>query len=136
MINNKWAYSLETDLYSIIKHNAMAILSQEYPDIFFTIEEEINSEPIFPTVLIQSVEPTETNEDLEADRINVISFTTQVTVTTNKSRNEALKIANIIADLYKQKLFKIKPFPFARKEDNLWIATFRAKRKFGWNDIL
>lgn len=136
MIDNQWAYDLETDIYSVIKHSTNFILSEMYPNIFFTTEENINDEPVFPTVLIQSLEPIETDDDLEADRINAINFTAQVTVTTNKSRSEALKIANIIADLYKQKMFKIKPFPFARKEENLWIATFRAKRKFGLNDVL
>lgn len=136
MINNEWAYNLETNLYSVIKSNAMAYLEEDYPDIFFTTEEEISDEPVFPTILIQSVEPTEMNEDLEADRINTISFTTQVIVTTNGGRSEALQIASVIADIYKQKMFKIKPMPFARKEDKLWTATFRAKRKFGWNDIL
>lgn len=136
MIDNQWAYDLETNVFSIIKTRALAVLESDYPDIFVTTDEESDSEPVFPTVLIQSVEPTETHSDLESDRINVVDFTAQVTVTTNQSRSDALRISGAIADLYKQSLFKIKPMPFARKEGNLWIATFRAKRKFGWNDIL
>lgn len=136
MIDNQWAYDLETNVFSIIKARTLAVLENDYPGIFVTTDEESNSEPVFPAVLIQSVEPTETHSDLESDRINVVDFTAQVTVTTNQSRSEALRISGTIADLYKQSLFKIRPMPFARKEGNLWIATFRAKRKFGWNDIL
>lgn len=136
MIDNEWAYDLETNLYSVIKSNALLKLQEHYPDIFITTEEESDDAPAFPAVLIQSLEPTETNEDLEADRINAINFTAQIIVQTNNSRSEALYIANCIADIYKQRMFKIKPMPFVRKENELWTATFRAKRKIGWNDIL
>lgn len=34
MINNEWAYNLETNLYSVVKSNAMAYLEEDYPDIF------------------------------------------------------------------------------------------------------
>lgn len=135
MIDNQWAFDLETNVFSTIKKKALAILEDNYPDISITADEESNDTPVFPTVLIQAVEPTETNSDLEADRINTVDFTAQVTVTTNRSRSEALQVSNVIADLYKKRLFKIKPMPFVRK-GNLWTATFRAKRKFGWNDIL
>lgn len=136
MVDNQWAFDLEINVFSIIKRKALTILNDNYPNINITTDEESNYKPLFPTVLIQSIEPAEINRDLEANRINTIDFVTQVTVTTNKSRSEALKVSNTIADLYKQRLFNIKLMPFARKEGNLWIATFRAKRKFDWNDII
>ena len=86
MIDNQWAFDLETNVFSIIKKKALAILEDNYPDISITADEESNDTPVFPTVLIQSVEPTETNSDLEADRINTVDFTAQVTVNKPKQK--------------------------------------------------
>lgn len=51
------------------------------------------NKPVFPTILIQSVEPTETNSDLEADRINTVDFTAQDNSNNNRSRSEALQVS-------------------------------------------
>ena len=78
----------------------------------------------------------EQNEDLERERMNTVLFTAQVTVTTNKSRSEALNVAQTVADEYKAMSFKLVPAPFARKNGKIWTATLRARRSFDWNDRL
>ena len=87
-------------------------------------------------MLVQALEPIEQNEDLEGRRTNTVLFTAQVTVTTNKSRSEALNVAQTVADEYKAMSFALKPAPFARKNGKLWTATLRARRSFDWNDRL
>ena len=111
-------------------------MKNKYPKIRFTNEEEADGNAIFPTVLIQSVQPLEKVADLEKINIDTVLYTTQVTITTNKSRNEALNIAYEIADKFKQMAFTLNPMPFVRKENKVYTATFRASRTFDWNDII
>lgn len=132
----EWAYNLERTIFSIVKARAENSLKNKYPKIRFTNEEEADGNTIFPTVLIQSVQPLEKVADLEKINIDTVLYTTQVTITTNKSRNEALNIAYEIADKFKQMAFTLNPMPFVRKENKVYTATFRASRTFDWNDII
>ena len=135
-VRTEWAYNLERTIFSIIKARAENSLKNKYPKIRFTNEEEADGNAIFPTVLIQSVQPLEKVADLEKINIDTVLYTTQVTITTNKSRNEALNIAYEIADKFKQMAFTLNPMPFVRKENKVYTATFRASRTFDWNDII
>ena len=100
-VRTEWAYNLERTIFSIVKARAENSLKNKYPKIRFTNEEEADGNAIFPTVLIQS-QPLEKVADLEKINIDTVLYTTQVTITTNKSRNEALNIAYEIADKFKQ----------------------------------
>lgn len=132
----EWAYNLERTIFSIVKARAENSLKNKYPKIRFTNEEEADGNAVFPTVLIQSVQPLEKAADLEKINIDTVLYTTQVTITTNKSRNEALNIAYEIADKFKRMAFTLNPMPFVRKENKVYTATFRASRTFDWNDII
>lgn len=132
----EWAYKLERTIFSIVKARAENSLKNKYPKIRFTNEEEADGNAVFPTVLIQSVQPLEKAADLEKINIDTVLYTTQVTITTNKSRNEALNIAYEIADKFKRMAFTLNPMPFVRKENKVYTATFRASRTFDWNDII
>lgn len=134
-VRTEWAYNLERTIFSIVKARAENSLKNKYPKIRFTNEEEADGNAIFPTVLIQS-QPLEKVADLEKINIDTVLYTTQVTITTNKSRNEALNIAYEIADKFKQMAFTLNPMPFVRKENKVYTATFRASRTFDWNDII
>ena len=135
-VRTEWAYNLERTIFSIVKARAENSLKNKYPKIRFTNEEEADGNAIFPTVLIQSVQPLEKVADLEKINFDTVLYTTQVTITTNKSRNEALNIAYEIADKFKQMAFTLNPMPFVRKENKVYTATFRASRTFDWNDII
>lgn len=135
-VRTEWAYNLESTIFSIVKARAENSLKNKYPKIRFTNEEEADGNAIFPTVLIQSVQPLEKVADLEKINIDTVLYTTQVTIITNKSRNEALNIAYEIADKFKQMAFTLNPMPFVRKENKVYTATFRASRTFDWNDII
>lgn len=135
-VRTEWAYNLERTIFSIVKARAENSLKNKYPKIRFTNEEEADGNAIFPTVLIQSVQPLEKVADLEKINIDTVLYTTQVTITTNKNRNEALNIAYEIADKFKQMAFTLNPMPFVRKENKVYTATFRASRTFDWNDII
>lgn len=133
---SEWAYNLERTIFSIVKARAENSLKNKYPKIRFTNEEEADGNAVFPTVLIQSVQPLEKATDLERINIDTVLYTTQVTITTNKNRNEALDVAYEIADRFIQMAFILNPMPFVRKEDKIYTATFRASRTFDWNDII
>lgn len=133
---SEWAYNLERTIFSIVKARAENSLKNKYPKIRFTNEEEADGNAAFPTVLIQSVQPLEKVTDLERINIDTVLYTTQVTITTNKSRNEALNVAYEIADRFKQMAFTLNSMPFVRKENKVYTATFRASRTFDWNDII
>lgn len=134
---NQWVYDLEKLTYAIVKTRCESKLKTKYPKLKFTQEEQSDSSTAsFPTVLVQALEPIEQNEDLEGERTNTVLFTAQVTVTTNKSRLEALNVAQTVASEYKAMSFKLVPAPFARKNGKIWTATLRARRSFDWNDKL
>ena len=134
---NQWVYEIEKRTYAIIKTRCEKKLKTKYPKLKFTQEEQSDSATAsFPTVLVQALEPFEQNEDLECERINTVLFTAQVIVTTNKSRLEALDVAQTVADEYKAMSFKLTTIPFVRKNGKLWTATLRARRSFDWNDRL
>lgn len=128
---NQWAFDLETNVFSKIYEK----LSQKYPKALITKEEQSGSSPVFPTILIQSIDPVEENADLET-QISTVLFSTQITVTTNKSRSESVSIANEVAKLYKNLSFKLVGMPYCRKNDKLWTTIIRARRRFDWNDRL
>lgn len=129
--SNQWAFDIETNVYSKIYSQAKA----RYPNAYITREEQSNTTPEFPTILIQALTPVEKNADLET-QINSVLFSTQITVTTNKSRSDALNIANTMAQLYKRLSFELVGMPYCRKDDKLWTAIIRARRTFDWNDRL
>lgn len=128
---NQWAFDIETNVFSKI----YAQLHEKYPKALITRDEQSSTTPTFPTILIQALEPVERNPDLET-QINSVLFSTQITVTTNKSRSDALNIANTIAQLYKSLSFELVGMPYCRKDDKLWTAIIRARRTFDWNDRL
>ena len=134
---NQWVYEIEKRTYAIVKTRCENKLKTKYPKLKFTQEEQSDSAAAsFPTVLVQALEPIEQNEDLECERVNTVLFTAQVIVTTNKSRLEALDVAQTVADEYKAMSFKLTTAPFVRKNGKLWTATLRARRSFDWNDRL
>lgn len=116
---NQWVYDLENLTYAIVKTRCEKKLKTKYPKLKFTQEEQSDSATAsFPTALVQALEPIEQNEDLECERINTVLFTAQVIVTTNKSRSEALNVAQAVANEYKAMSFKLTTAPFARKTAN------------------
>lgn len=129
---NQWAFDLESHLFSKIYSN----IFPKFQNANITKDEQSTSSPVFPTILIQSVDPVEENSDLESTQINTILFCAQVTVTTNKGRSEALSIAHALTQEYKNMSFKIITMPICRKQDQIWSVTFRARRAFDWNDRL
>lgn len=131
-----WAFNLESTIFNIAKARAETGLKKTYPNIRFTNEEEADGNAVFPTVLIQSMQPLEKVVDLEKINIDTVLYTAQVTVTTNKSRAEALNVANEVAGRFKQMAFTLNPMPFVRKENKVFTATFRATRTFDYNDVL
>lgn len=133
---NQWVYDLETKIYSVVKSISESKLKKKYPDIFFTQEEESYEKPTFPSILIKRLQTAERNSDLERIAVVTVPFTAQVTVTSNKGRRDAYCVADTICDVYKSKGFLIKNMPNVRKEDKLWVATFRVSRNFDRNDIL
>lgn len=128
---NQWAFDIETNVFSKI----YAQLREKYPKALITRDEQSGTTPTFPTILIQALEPIERNPDLET-QINSVLFSTQIKVTTNKDRSTVMSIASEVAKRYKDLSFQLIGMPYCRKEDKLWIATFRARRTFDWNDRL
>ena len=70
-VRTEWAYNLERTIFSIVKARAENSLKNKYPKIRFTNEEEADGNAIFPTVLIQSVQPLEKVADLEKINIEI-----------------------------------------------------------------
>ena len=122
---NQWAFDIDTNVFSKI----YAQLHEKYPKALITRDEQSSTTPTFPTILIQALEPVET-------QINSVLFSTQIKVTTNKDRSTAMSIASEVAKRYKDLSFQLIGMPYCRKEDKLWAATFRARRTFDWNDRL
>lgn len=91
-----WTTDIETDIYSIVKSKVVSALSKEYPNIYFTMDDSVQTEPKFPTIYIQFISSIEQETDFEGKDIPAILLTVQFEVTVNKA--QGIRSARLIAD--------------------------------------
>ena len=133
---NAWAYNIESTIYSIVKSNTYSAILKKYPNLLFTDKGESDSSPVFPTVYIHMLAPSEQGRTIDGQAINGLLVTVQVDVTTNTSGSDARWVMSKVAEAFKELRFEAKPMPELTYTDKIYRSTARFRRVIGANDRL
>ena len=140
MVDNAWAYEIETKVLGII--NSYAIPRLKKLDIFNTTrftnavtnEESRLSGTIFPTIYVHELAGVEQGKDLEGQSINAVLETFQIDCITNTKQSDAKQIMRVVADVMKELRFEIVSMPEFKSQDKVYRSTARFRRVIGRND--
>ena len=133
---NSWAYDIETTIYSIVKSKTYSEIQKKYPSLLFTDKGQSDSSPVFPTVYIHMLPPTEQGRTIDGQAINGLLVTVQVDVTTNTSGSDARWVMSKIAEAFKELRFNGQSMPELTYTDKIYRSTARFRRVIGANDRL
>ena len=105
MVDNTWAYEIETKVLGLI--NSYAIPRLKKLDIFNTTrftnavtnEESRLSGTIFPTIYVHELAGVEQGKDLDGQSINAVLETFQIDHITNTKKTDAKQIMREVADV-------------------------------------
>lgn len=135
----EWVEDVKLNIYARLKNEVIANLKQTYPDIFFTMEEQISSSTRFPTVYIHFLGGSEQGGDLEGITINAIDCTIQfeVVVSNAQGMSGARRVSNGIVKQLKKMRFAVNSLPeFQNINADTKRIVGRARRTIGQGDIL
>ena len=140
MVDNTWAYEIETKVLGLI--NSYAIPRLKKLDIFKTTsftnavtnEESRLSGTIFPTIYVHELVGVEQGKDLEGQSINAVLETFQLDCITNTKQSDAKQIMRVVADVMKELRFEIVSMPEFKSQDKVYRSTARFRRVIGRND--
>lgn len=127
---------IETIVYSRIKAKLTSKLLNKYPDISFTTNNKVLSNPKFPNVYVHLLGSPEIGEDLENNTINGVEATFQIDVTDNKSQGRAKEVINEIVGVVKEMRFSIVSMPETNNTDSTFRCVMRCRRIIGNLDKL
>ena len=142
MVDNTWAYEIETKVLGLI--NSYAIPRLKKLDIFNTTrftnavtnEESRLSGTIFPTIYVHELVGVEQGKDLDGQSINAVLETFQIDCITNTKQSDAKQILRVVADVMKELRFEIVSMPEFKSQDKVYRSTARFRRVIGRNDKL
>ena len=142
MVDNTWAYEIETKVLGLI--NSYAIPRLNNLDIFNTTrftnavtnEESRLSGTIFPTIYVHELAGVEQGKDLDGQSINAVLETFQIDCITNTKQSDAKQIMRVVADVMKELRFEIVSMPEFKSQDKVYRSTARFRRVIGRNDNL
>lgn len=142
MVDNTWAYEIETKVLGLI--NSYAIPRLKKLDIFKTTrftnavtnEESRLSGTIFPTIYVHELAGVEQGKDLEGQSINAVLETFQIDCITNTKQSDAKQIMRVVSDVMKELRFEIVSMPEFKSQDKVYRSTTRFRRVIGKNDKL
>ena len=142
MVDNTWAYEIETKVLGLI--NSYAIPRLKKLDIFKTTrftnavtnEESRLSGTIFPTIYVHELVGVEQGKDLDGQSINAVLETFQIDCITNTKQSDAKQIMRVVADVMKELRFEIVSMPEFKSQDKVYRSTARFRRVIGRNDNL
>ena len=136
MANDNWYVSLDSKIFTILKTRLVKKLGSKYPKLFCTMADSIDSEPVFPTVYIHTLQGVEMGADLVNESINAILNTVQVDVTDNESMNDCRIVTMEVLNQLKLLHFNIVGMPIYTTEGNVYRGVLRARRTIGSDDSL
>lgn len=104
-----WVDDMNSTIYSLIRGKTIKSISADYPDVFYTDDNENMSTTKFPCIYIHPIGTTETDSDLESTEINSAIFTQEVQITFNSDyENDDLdNVLGFINGAYKSLRFQL-----------------------------
>lgn len=142
MAGNQWVFDLEINIFSNVATIAKPKLKKKYKSMnfdtaFTTVENNLDKDPVFPTIYIHEMPGLERGADLEGTSVNAVQETIQVDVITNTKQSDAKGIMAILADAFKQMRFQITAMPeFKNDSEKNFRSVARFRRIIGANDRL
>lgn len=134
----RWVNDVQTKIYSIVKAKTVSAIGNRYPEMFFTMDNTILTNPKFPTVYINFLRPSEQGQDLVGTDVNAIRLTVQIDVSVNKSQGltGARDVSYEVLDHFKELGFSGNMPAFEQNTTDIKRMTMRMSRIIGYNDIL
>lgn len=135
----EWIMRIPSTVFTRIKNEFSSTLKTKYKmtSSNFSTVGSSDTPAVFPFVCIQTLEPTETGEDLEGTSINGGLFTFQVDVYDNVSQTNAKSVMTEVLRIMKSMGFQCKPIPtFNYSSKDVHRMTARFRRSIDENDIL
>ena len=124
MVDNTWAYEIETKVLGLI--NSYAIPRLKKLDIFKTTR--------FTNAVTN--EGTEQGKDLEGQSINAVLETFQIDCITNTKQSDAKQIMRVVSDVMKELRFEMVSMPEFKSQGKVYRSTARFRRVISKGDRL
>lgn len=142
-VDNNWIIEFPTELFMLVKTRAQSVIDSsvyrtEFSDAYWTMDEVINAEPIFPTIFM-FFNMNEMGRDIEGIDINAVMCMCQVDITVSKKQglSGGRYLAGVIMNEFKKLGFEIQEAPYFDDNTNdLKRMIFRARRLIGQADII
>lgn len=128
-----WISDIETKVFSKIKENGQE-LKKNFPNIFFTTENESDTPAKFPTVYLEELSGTERGRDLEGNRVNAYMATFQINISHNDKKSHVRRVMNNCMDTMKKLRFEIVGTPIYSRSEGVWTGVARFRRTIGSGD--
>lgn len=132
-----WAIDIEQDIYSIVKAKVTSALSAEYPNLYFTMDDSVQTEPKFPTVYIHFISSIEQASELDSKEIKAILLSAQYEVTVSKAQGirGAKIVASKVLEAFKDLRFEAISLPmFMNTSVDTKRMVGRCRRMIGSGD--
>lgn len=131
-----WTRIIPSKVFTHVQAKGREKLQKKYPNINFTTSDKASTKPKFPTVYIRELQETPTGYTLEDTKINGITSSFQIDVTTNTNQNDAANVADVIADIMIDMGYRILGTPVADNSVDTYRNISRYSRLIGYNDKL
>lgn len=128
-----WISDIETKVFSEIKKNGQE-LKKNFPNIFFTTENESDTPAKFPTVYLEELSGTERGRDLEGNSVNAYMATFQINISHNDKKSHVKRVMNNCMDTMKKLRFEIVGTPIYSRSEGVWTGVARFRRTIGSGD--
>ena len=133
-----WISDVQTTIYSRVKAILTAKLRSKYPDLFITDNDEVPTDPKFPSVYIHFLQPAERGQDIEGKGVNAIYLTAEVSVTATKAQGMSVtrEVAYETMDAFKSMSFTATMPSFENDGSGTKRMIARYSRVIGYNDTI
>ena len=133
-----WVEDMNGKIYSLIRGRTRKDISEKYPNVFYTNDNENMSTTKFPSIYIHPIGTTETDSDLESTDINSAIFTQEVQITFNSDYEvkDLYTVLGFISREFKALRFQLVTNSTPYSNNGLKSISARYRRTIANGDII
>ena len=133
-----WVEDMNSTIYSLIRGKTKKAIAKDYPNVFFTNDNEIQTTTKFPTVYIHPIGNAEMDNDFENTEINSAIFTQEVRITFNSDYevDDLYTVLGFVTDAFKAIRFNLVTTTNPYSDNGLKSITARYRRTIASGDII
>ena len=133
-----WVEEMNGTIYSLIRGKTKKDISADYPDVFYTNDNENMSTTKFPCIYIHPIGTTETDTDMESSEINSAIFTQEVQITFNSDYevDDLYTVLGLISRVFKALKFQMVTNSTPYSNNGLKSISARYRRTIANGDKL